>query len=326
MARGWVLNIAVATSLLAGVGHAYCQQSAKDGVYTFNRATISRAPAEWPLFVADAKGFFAREKIAVKTSLISPSNITGVLIGGAADITLTPAYQLVLSVQKGADLVAIGQGLDPAPYFLMVPASVKSFADLKGKTIAAATPGDVYTVVLKDVLRKGGLDPEKDVKFLYGNNSNQRMAALLNGAIAAGLQLPPQTGMLQERGFHSLAFFPDYMNRLTLSAVGVRKSWAEKNGDHLRAYMRAISAANIWLNDPANKAEAIKLLQEGTKTNEKAASEAYDVFVTKIKNFPKDACIQQEGMKNLVSMLENMGDLAGNPPVTKFIDTQWCPK
>lgn len=324
MTRAWVISIAVA-ALVAGSGQAF-SQSNNGGVYTFKRATISRAPAEWPLFVADAKGFFAKEKIAVKTSLISPSNMTGALIGGAIDIALDPAYQLVLAVQKGADLVAIGQGLDPAPYFLMVPNSIKTFADLKGKTIAAATPGDVYTFVLKDVLRKGGLDPDKDVKWLFGNNSNQRMAALLNGAISAGLQLPPQTGMLSERGFHSLAFFPDYIHKLTLSTVAVRKSWAEKNADHVRAYLRAIAAANQWLNDPANKAEAIKILEKGTNADQKAATEAYEVFVVKIKNFPDNACVQPEGFKNLISMLEKTGDVKGNPPVSKFIDTEWCPK
>jgi hypothetical protein len=90
--------------------------------------------------------------------------------------------------------------------------------------------------------------------------------------------------------------------------------------------MRAISAANIWLNDPANKAEAITILQQRTKANETAAAEAYDVFVVKIKNFPNNGCIQPEGMTNLVSMLGKIGDLTGNPPVSKFIDTQWCPK
>jgi ABC-type nitrate/sulfonate/bicarbonate transport system substrate-binding protein len=315
----------IAGVLMVGHGQAVSEDSG-NGVFNFARATISLAPADWAVYVADRKGFFAHEKLKVTTSIISPSNITGSLIGGAIDIALVPAYQLVLSVEKGADLVAVGQGLDPAPYFLMVPASIKTFDDLKSKTIAAATPGDVYTIVLKDVLRKGGLDPEKDVHFLYGNNSNQRMAALMNGAISAGLQLPPETGMLQDRGFHSLAFFPDYYKRLTLSLTAVRRSWAEKNPDHVRAYLRAIADANVWINDPANQQEAIDILEKTTNTSEKAAAEAYRVFVQQIGNYPNDACIQAEGMKVLISMLEKTGDIQGDPPMSKFIDQEWCPK
>jgi ABC-type nitrate/sulfonate/bicarbonate transport system substrate-binding protein len=316
---------AAAVALMAVQQPAVAQEAGKD-VYTMSRAGVSRAPADWPVFVAEQEGFFAREKIKVDSLYVSPANITGSLIGGAFDIALVPAYQLVLSVQKGAGLVAVGQGLDPAPYFLMAPASIKTFADLKGKTIAAATPGDVYTYVLKDVLRKGGIDPDKDVTFIYGNNSNQRMAALLNGAISAGLQLPPETGMLAERGFHSLAFFPDYYKRLTLSLTAVRRDWVAKNADHLRAYLRAIAAANVWLDDPANRQEAIAILMKNTQTSEKAATEAYQVFVRQIGNYPKDACIQPEGMEVLIAKLEQSGDVHGNPPVSKFIDRQWCPK
>jgi ABC-type nitrate/sulfonate/bicarbonate transport system substrate-binding protein len=319
-----LLIAAVAGALLAGSEQVISQEAGKD-IVTLSRASVSRAPADWGVFIADQKGFFAREKLKVNQSIISPANMAGSLIGGAIDVALVPAYELVLAVQKGADLVAVGQGLDPAPYFLMVPASVKNFDDLKGKTIAAATPGDVYTYVLKDVLRKGGLDPDEDVHFLYGNNSNQRMAALLNGAIAAGLQLPPETGMLEDKGFHSLAFFPDYYKRLTLSLVGVRRDWATKNADHLRAYLRAIADANKWLNDPANQSDAIQILMKNTNTSEKAATEAYRIFVQQIGNYPNDACIQPEGMKVLISKLEQSGDVQGNPPVEKFIDRQWCP-
>jgi ABC-type nitrate/sulfonate/bicarbonate transport system substrate-binding protein len=324
MRRTLLIGVAVIASV-AGYARASAQEAGKD-IYTMSRAAISRAPADWPVFVAEQKGFFADEKLKVDNLYVSPANITGSLIGGAFDVALVPAYQLVLSVQKGAGIVAVGQGLDPAPYFLMVPATIKTFADLKGKTIAAATRGDVYTYVLRDVLRKGGLDPDKDVTFIYGNNSNQRMAALLNGAISAGLQLPPETGMLADRGFHSLAFFPDYYRRLTLSLIAARRDWVANNADHLRAYLRAIAAANVWLDSPANRQEATAILMKNTHTSETAAAEAYRVFVQEIGNYPKDACIQPEGMEVLISKLEQSGDVHGKPPATKFIDRQWCPK
>jgi ABC-type nitrate/sulfonate/bicarbonate transport system substrate-binding protein len=321
-----IFLIGAAVIVLMATHHRAGAQPADSDIYKMSRAAVSRAPADWPVFVAEQKGFFGREKIKVDSVYVSPANITGSLIGGAFDVALIPAYQLVLSVQKGAGLVAVGQGLDPAPYFLMVPGAIKTFADLRGKTIAAATRGDVYTYVLRDVLRKGGLDPDKDVTFIYGNNSNQRMAALLNGGISAGLQLPPETGTLADRGFHSLAFFPDYYRRLTLSLIAVRREWVAKNADHLRAYLRAIAAANMWLDDPANRQEATAILMKNTQTSEKAAAEAYRVFVQQIGNYPTDACIQPEGMEVLISKLEQSGDVHGTPPVANFIDREWCPK
>jgi ABC-type nitrate/sulfonate/bicarbonate transport system substrate-binding protein len=324
MTREW-LSVAFSGVLAAACAQAAWSQPAGD-VTTITRAAMSRTSNEWPMFVATHKGFFAREKIAVKTSVISPATITSSLIGGAVQIGFIPAYQLVLSVEKGADLVAIGQGLDPAPYFLMVPQSIKTIADLKDKTVAAATPRDVYTTVLREILSKGGLNPDKDVKFFYGSNSNQRFAALLGGAAAAGLLVPPQTGQLEEKGFHALAFLPDLYPKLTLSLTAVRRDWAEKNSDLLRRFMRAISAANTWINDPANRKEAIEILVKENAADEKSAAEAYDLFVVKTGNFPNDGCIKTEGMEVLLRKLEQMGDVSGKPPVSKFIDTQWCPK
>jgi ABC-type nitrate/sulfonate/bicarbonate transport system substrate-binding protein len=319
--------MAAAVACVVALAHpAFSQETSKNGIRTLSRASMSRTAMEWPVFVATHKGFFAREKLAVKTAIISPANITGSLIGGAVEIGFVSATGLVLAVQKGADIVAIGQGLDPAPYFLMVPGSIKSIADLKGKIIAAATPGDVYTTVLKQIIRKGGLDPEKDVHLFYGSNSNQRMAALINGAASAALMLPPQTGTLEAKGFHSLAFTPDLYPRLTLSLTAVRKDWAAKNDATLRAYMRAIGAADTWLNDPANRQEAMDILVKEKVADEKAATEAYDVFVRKIHNFPNDGCIQTKGMEKLVSMLQQMGGLKGDAPASKFVDTKWCPK
>jgi hypothetical protein len=90
--------------------------------------------------------------------------------------------------------------------------------------------------------------------------------------------------------------------------------------------MRAISAANTWLNDPKNKQEAIDILVKENAANEKSAAEAYDLFVVKTANYPNDACIKTEGMEVLLQMLEQMGDVKGKPSVSKFVDKQWCPK
>lgn len=63
-----------------------------------------------------------------------------------------------------------------------------------------------------------------------------------------------------------------------------------------------------------------------THTHEKAAAKAYNVFVERIGNFPKGACIQPEGIEVLIAKLEQSGDVRGKPLVEKFIDREWCPK
>jgi NitT/TauT family transport system substrate-binding protein len=296
------------------------------GVTTINRGTISLTAAEWPTIIAQRKGLFERERLKVEQAIISPTTITSSLIGGSIDIGFIGATQLLVGGEAGAPIVAIGQGMDPAPYSLMVAPSVKTFADLKGKTVALAAPGEIYTEVVKVIFRKAGLDPEKDVNYFYGSNSNQRMSALMGGAAHAGLLVPPQDRTLAAHGFHALAFTPDYYPNLALSLTAVRRDWAQKNADALRRYMRANADGIRWLYDPANKNEAIQLLMKETNTDQAAGNASYELYVNKMRIFPIDGCIQTKGLAVSLELLKKLGQIKTNPPVEKFADTQWCPK
>ncbi|MSQ73141.1 MAG: ABC transporter substrate-binding protein [Betaproteobacteria bacterium] len=316
---------AILAALLASlIAPAAYPQSA--GYATVNRGTISLTAAEWPTIIAQRKGLFERERLKVEQAIISPTTIASSLIGGSIDVGFIGATQLLVAVEAGANIVAIGQGMDPAPYSLMVAPSVKTFADLKGKTIALAAPGEIYTEVVKVIFRKAGLDPEKDVNYFYGSNSNQRMSALLGGAAHAGLLVPPQDRTLAGHGFHALAFTPDYYPNLALSLTAVRRDWAQKNADVLRRYMKAQSDAIRWLYDAANRNEAMQLLMKETNSDLAAGNASYDLYVTKMRIFPVDGCIQTKGLAASLELMRKLGQVKTNPPVEKFIDTQWCPK
>ena len=213
---------------------------------------------------------------------------------------------MVQAIEAGADLVAFGKGMDPAPYSLMAKKELKSIADLKGKSISLADAGDVYTEATKEIIRKGGLDPEKDINFRYGGNSNQRMAALVAGAVDAVPLIPPQDRMMTDQGFNSLAYYPDYFPNLTLSLSAVARPWASKNPEIMKSFMRAQKAAITWLYDPANKSEAIALLMTETNADRPSAEQAYDQFLIKMRIFPANGCIELKGLQVLVDILSRI--------------------
>ncbi|HLI27132.1 MAG TPA: ABC transporter substrate-binding protein [Chloroflexota bacterium] len=289
------------------------------------RATVSVTGAQWPEFVAQAKGFYAREGLTIDTLVVDVRALIPSLIGGSFEISFASATDLVLAIDRGANLVAVGSGLDRAPYALITPPTLRTFADLKGKRVGATTPNDAYTVVIRDILSKNGLDPDHDVEFLYGGSSNQRVAALQSGGLDAALVLPPQERELTERGFHALANTLDYYPNLQLSLTAVRRDWAEEHADVLRRYLRAQAAASRWLNDPANRAEAIQILGEATRASPDAAAYTYEVFVTRVRAYPDDGCIQRSGMEGLLQVLARAGLEEGTPSVEKYIDRRWCP-
>ena len=233
-------------------------------------------------------------------------------------------HLLMQAIEAGADLVAFGKGMDPAPYSLMAKKELKSIADLKGKSISLADAGDVYTEATKEIIRKGGLDPEKDINFRYGGNSNQRMAALVAGAVDAVPLIPPQDRMMTDQGFNSLAYYPDYFPNLTLSLSAVARPWASKNPEIMKSFMRAQKAAITWLYDPANKSEAIALLMTETNADRPSAEQAYDQFLIKMRIFPANGCIELKGLQVLVDILSRINKNVKGGPADKYVDTQWC--
>ena len=281
----------------------------------------------WTHFIAAAEGFYDREGLQVEMTAMDPTTELAALIGGSADIALGPSSQLVIGIDKGAALVAVGAGADRVPYSLMAAPGIKTIKDLKGKKIGAVAPFEAFTIVIKEILRKGGLDPEKDVEFLYGGGQNQRFAALIGGAIQAGLLSPPQDKKAAERGFTALAFTPDYYPYLQLSITTVRRDWAQQHADVLRRYLRSQADASRWLNNRANKERAIQILEKATNSSPDEAQAAYDAYVVRVHDFPNNYCVIRPGMEALLKMMHAVGQTTSTPAdVGKYIDAQWCPK
>lgn len=291
---------------------------------TITYTTPSITAVNWPYFVATANGYFQREGLRVDMVQIDPNSLVAGVLSGSAQISLNAPVSIVLADDKGADLVAIGSGCEHPPYNLMAPASIKTIKDLRGQTISSPSITELYNTVVRQLLTKAGLDPDNDVHWLYGGGQNQRFAALLGGAVQAGLVTPPNDAALSARGFHSLAFTPDHSD-LPLSVTGTKRDWAKQHPEIVRGFLRAMASAAQWLNNPKNRSSAISLLQTNLKTTPAEASGAYDAFIVRAHVFPNNYC---SARPDLVAVINAMRDLkttaATAADVDKYADTQWC--
>lgn len=323
---GRVGRVAAGVGLLFLAAVAGGQAQPASGTVVVHEAFPSKNAAFWPNFVATALGYYAKEGIEVQPVIVDPNVSVSTLIGGSAEISYADTTQLLLALEKGANLVAVGLSTDRQPYKLMAAPGIKTVADLKGKKIGAASAIDIYTYVLKQILRKADLDPDKDVEWVVGGGQNQRLAAAIGGAVHAGLFSPPSDAKLTGLGFTTLAFTPDYYPNLTLSAETVRRDWAQQNGDTLRHLLAAEAAAVKWVNDPANKAQAIEILAKAVNATPADAEDAYEAYIG--KHAWTDACIHQPGMVNVVKIMHETKQLKTitEADVPKFADPEWCSK
>ena len=122
-------------------------------------ATSAGSLSSLPLTIAERKGFFVREGLQLDVVPIpgGTDRIVAALDKGEIDAGKNATPYLVQAVLKGSDAVAIVAQTTNPVYSLIVRPEIRSFADLKGKTIGLSTPGDTITLSTVRLLAHKGI-------------------------------------------------------------------------------------------------------------------------------------------------------------------------
>jgi ABC-type nitrate/sulfonate/bicarbonate transport system substrate-binding protein len=264
----------------------------------------------WPIWVAQEKGLFTRHGIAPKITPTPGSafQLTG-LIEGKFDIAMTAIDNLIAYREGqgeakilGPDLVAFMGGDNGFLRLVAVP-EVKSFADLKGKTVSVDALTTGYAFVLFELLERGGLQRDRDYQVERAGGVMQRFSALMEKKHAATLLLSPFEVQAEARGYTRLADASTMLGAYQGLVGGARKSWADANRDAVIGYVRAFSEAVDWLYQPTNKDEAVAILRKNLPAmNQQAGQAAYAVLLHPRDGFQRKARIDLEGVRTVLRL------------------------
>jgi len=264
----------------------------------------------WPLFVAQDKGFFEKNGISVNITPTPNSQFQlKNLIEGKFDIAMT-AMDNVIAYSEGQgaaktevtpDIFAF-MGSDNGFLRLVAVPEVKSIADLKGKQISVDALTTGYAFVLRKLLENGGLKPG-DIEFISAGGVLERFRALLDKKHAATLLISPFEVEAEAKGFNRLANADEALGHYQGVVGATRRGWAKEHEKELVSYIRAYTAAVDWLLDPANKAEAIAVLRKHLPNmSEEAAARSYEVLAHPQKGFTRGAALDVEGVKTALQL------------------------
>jgi len=269
----------------------------------------------WPIWVAQEKGLFARNGIDVKLTP-TPSSVFQLtnLIDGKFDIAMTAIDNLIAyregqgeAPKLGPDLFAF-MGSDNGFLRLVTVPEVKSFGDLRGKELSVDALTTGYAFVLLEILERNGLQKDRDFKTPAAGGVLQRFQALMEKKHAGTLLLSPFEVQAEARGFNRLANAIDVLGRYQGLVGGARKAWADANRESVVGYIRAFIDAVDWLYDPRNKEEAIAIfLKNLPNANAQAAENAYKVLLSPTDGFQKKAKIDMEGVRTVLALRSKYG-------------------
>jgi ABC-type nitrate/sulfonate/bicarbonate transport system substrate-binding protein len=269
----------------------------------------------WPIWVAQEKGFFAKHGIAPAITP-TPSSAFQLqnLIEGKFDIAVTAIDNLIAyregqgeAKAQGPDLIAFMGGDNGFLRLVTVP-EVKTFNDLRGKTLSVDALTTGYAFVLLELMERNGLAVNRDYQTERAGGVLQRFNALLEKKHAGTMLISPFEVQAEAQGFNRLANASDALGAYQGLVGGARKSWADANRDIVVGYIRAFSEAVDWLYAPQNRTEAIAIFRKNLpQATEQAANTAYGVLLSPKDGFQRKAQIDLKGVETVLRLRSKYG-------------------
>jgi ABC-type nitrate/sulfonate/bicarbonate transport system substrate-binding protein len=145
-----------------------------------------------------------------------------------------------------------------APFRVVAARTIRSWSDLKGKTISVGGLTDVTLYFLRVMARRNGL-ADQDYDLLYGGGTPNRFAQLASGAVAAAMLTNPVDFSALEQGFVDLGSVPQYLPNWAQNNILVDTRWAQKNRAAVVAFLRAHIKATGYIYDPAHRDDVIAI-------------------------------------------------------------------
>jgi ABC-type nitrate/sulfonate/bicarbonate transport system substrate-binding protein len=128
------------------------------------------------------------------------------------------------------------------------------------------------------------------------------------------LLVPPQSYVAESAGYPVLGAFREVAPKFPFVCFVTNTEWLRAKHDVGRRFVKAWLEAVAWLHDPANRAEAEKLLAEALKVPADAAAKTYDdLIVINPDTFPRDGRLDPEALKEMVSIMVEGEELAAMP-------------
>jgi len=292
---------------------------------TIRVGVISESANNWPLWAAEARGFFRAEGLQVKVVVTSEAqHQLRELEAGNLEITHQAADHFVRAVEDGKNFFVFMTISRPI-FDLIVRPGIKSFADLRGKTIALDQVATGYWLLYEKVLEKNGLPPGSYVIQADSGGPEQRMAAVRENRAQFTYMNPPASLNAVRDGFTMLATLADYYPDFPGSSGGAKRDWARRNEDTLIKYLRAYIRAVGWLLDPANRDAAIALAAQRVKEDTKTLAASYDSLVK--KGLVPAAAVNRQGFEQVLRLLVE-SKLIREPvaPIEKYVNVSYQQK
>ena len=219
-----------------------------------------------PQYVAIEEGYFEEEGLDLTlVTGFGADKVLTALISGEADIGFMGAEASIYACQEGATDPAVNfaQLTQRAGNFLVAREEMPDFKweDLKGKKVLGGRKGGMPEMVFEYILKKNGIDPQKDLTIDQSIDFGSTAAAFTGDDSAAyTVEFEPSATILEKEGAgHVVASLGEASGYVPYTSYSVKTSYMKENPEIIQKFTNALQKGMDYVQShtPEEIAEAI---------------------------------------------------------------------
>jgi len=288
------------------------------------RVNVFRGPQHLALYVAQAKGLFAQRGLAVEIAFTPTAKAQReALAEGSVEIAQSAVDNAVAMVEAMNKDVIIVAGGGNGMLSLYVRPEIKSYDDIRGKSVVVDSPDTAYALVLYKMLDLKGLK-RSDYGVFQGGECIRRLNGIRSDPNNAAVLLNFPCNILAEReGYPNWGSAAAALGAYQADGIFVMRDWARQHPQVLVDYISAIIEGLRWASAPAHRAETVAIVAKALNVSPEVAEKSVEGAIGPAGGLDKDAHVNMPGFRNLLSLRSEMISGSTISAPEKYLDLSY---
>jgi len=291
---------------------------------TLKAGYVSKDLNYLPFFIAQKKGFYAKEGIQVDLINIGRADVQlQALVAGELHFANINADNIIIwNERTNGNLKVAAGSSNSAPYLLIGAKNVKKVEDLKGQRLGVASlTGGATSILLAYLKSKGLVHPRDFALSIIAGGTPARLSALESNAIAGAVLGIPFADFAIDKGFTRLGDTTEVISSYQFNNININPSWAEKNRPAVVKFIKSHIEALRWIYE--RPTEAAEFLTREFGLQAQYASRGIDYYI-KNKVYPINGDVTLNGLKVNIEVQAQDGIIKGPLPAPeKYLDLSY---
>lgn len=292
---------------------------------------VTRSVFYAPQYVAINNGYFKEQGIEIELSTGQGADaVMTAVLSNSCDIGFAGPEASIYVYNEGKEdyTEVFAQLTKKDGSFLIARNNTDNFSwqDLKGKTVIPGRKGGVPYMTLEYVLKKNGIDPQKDVILDDSIKFDLMAGAFTSGNADYVTLFEPTASLTQnEKKGYIVASVGSEAGEIPYTAYFAKKSYIENNSDTIQGFTNAIYQGQQWVSSHTAR-EIAEIIQDFFPDTD------LDLLTSAIQSYKDiDAwndtpILKEEAFNRLQEVMTMAGELTNTVPYEKIVNNSFAEK